>query len=146
MNTFNSKEYAWSDVKIVLSELKGPIQATGFKVTTQREMEPLYGRGSKPHSIQYGNISSKGEISLWQSELEKLIKKAHEKHDGDITLLCFNVTVTYNMIKEDDTKLLTTDTWKSFCPTEVTKEFNQGDFRMEVTIPGLILGVEYNTK
>ena len=53
----------------------------------------------------------------------------------------FDVVVCYAQTEEG---ALTTDIWKGFCPTESVKALNQGDTKMEVKIPGIILDVKYN--
>lgn len=111
--------------------------ATGFKSTVKRKRERLYGRGSKAMDILDGNLEAEGELSLWQSELEILIQLAPNQ---DITLMQFDVIVCYTQL---DSHQITTDVWKGFSPTEGTKQLKQGDTKMEVKIPGIIMDVKY---
>ena len=70
---FNSREFEWSDVSVVLAgRLVTGIR--GIKYENKQEKEHLYAKGNKPHSIQRGNISSIGDISLLQSEYLALCK------------------------------------------------------------------------
>ncbi len=137
MTTFNSRQYGWCDVSIAIHG-RVITGATGFKSTVKRKRERLYGRGAKAFDILDGNVEAEGEISLWQSDLAALVKKAP---DSDITRMKFDVVVSYS---PRDSYQVVTDIWKGFCPTENTQGLKQGDTHMEVTIPGLILDVKYN--
>lgn len=136
---FNTREYEWADVSIVVAgRLVTGIR--GVSYTSSQEKEALYGKGNKPHSIQKGNKAYAGTIRLLQSELEALEQAA----GGDALDASFNVVVAYgNPMKGD---LVTTDLMKGCEITEIPKTLNQNDKFMEVELPIVMLDVIRNYK
>ena len=68
---FNTREYEWSDVTVVLAG-QDVIGLRGISYSSAQEKEALYAKGNKPHGIQSGNKAYTGSIRLLQSELEAL--------------------------------------------------------------------------
>ena len=68
---FDTREYEWSDITLIVAgrDVKG---FRGVKYTEKQEKEVLHAKGNKPHSIQRGNISYEGELTVTQSEYELL--------------------------------------------------------------------------
>jgi len=131
---FDSRQYQWSDLTL---ELGGRI-LTGFrglKYSSKQEKELLYAKGSKPRSIQRGNISHEGEIKMLQSELETLIAAG----GGSILGLHLDGTAVYGDPANGDT--LITDKLLGIEFDEEPKELNQGDKNMEVTIKFICLDI-----
>ena len=87
---FNTKEYEWSDVTVILAG-RMIVGFRGVAYTSSQEKEMLYGKGNKPHSMQTGNKSYSGTVTLTQSELEALEKAA----GGDALDASFNMIVSY---------------------------------------------------
>lgn len=136
---FNTREYEWADVSIVVDG-RLVIGIRGVSYTSSQEKEALYGKGNKPHSIQKGNKAYAGTIRLLQSELEALEQAA----GGDALDASFNVVVAYgNPMKGD---LVTTDLMKGCEITEIPKTLNQNDKFMEVELPIVMLDVIRNYK
>lgn len=132
---FNSREYEWSDVSVVLAgRLVTGIR--GVSYTSSQEKEALYGKGNKPHSIQRGNKSYSGSIKLLQSELEALQVAAN----GDVLDISFNVVVSYGNPTQGD--VITTDLLVGCEITEVPKALNQNDKFMEIELPLTMLDVK----
>ena len=132
---FNSREYEWSDVSVVLAgRLVTGIR--GVSYTSGQEKEALYGKGNKPHSIQRGNKSYSGSIKLLQSELEALQVAAN----GDVLDISFNVVVSYGNPTQGD--VITTDLLVGCEITEVPKGLNQNDKFMEIELPLIMLDVK----
>ena len=71
MEVFNSKEYEWSDITAVVAG-RPVTKLRAITYTKKQEKEALYAKGNKPHSIQRGNKSYEGSITVLQSELEAL--------------------------------------------------------------------------
>ena len=92
---FNSKQYAFSDIKVVVlgRTLEG-FQGVKYSIKTDKSL--LYGRGSKALSIQSGNESIEGSLMLYQSELtalEAAVKAANVLLK--ITDIDLDIVVTY---------------------------------------------------
>ena len=130
---FNSREYEYADITLVLGG-KDITGIRGVKYTEKQEKETIYGKGNLPHSIQKGNISYEGEITLMQSELETLI--ANSK-DASVLSLQLNAVVCYGNPANGD--VMITDVLQGVQFTESAKEMKQGDKFMEVTLPFIFL-------
>lgn len=138
--SFNSREYEWTDLTLVL----GGRDLTGFrgiKYIEKIEREAIYGKGRLPYSIQSGNISYEGEITLLQSEYEALVKSGK----GSILSLSLEAIVAYGNPETGDS--LITDKVIGIRFTEAAKELKQGDKFMEITLPFLAINVvnQFNT-
>jgi hypothetical protein len=131
---FNSEEYAWKDVTVVLLG-KAVTGIRSVKYSEKQEKEFVYGKGDKPVAIQKGNKSYSGEIKLLQSELEALIAASETNSILDIP--AFDIIVTYAAGVR-----VITDVLKSVEFTESAKEIKQGDKFQEITLPVLFLDAE----
>lgn len=135
MAKFNSKEYEYSDVTVVLAG-RNITGLRGVSYTSSQEKEVLYGKGNKPHSIQRGNKSYSGSIKLLQSELLALEAAA----GGDVLDIQFNIVVAYGNPSKGD--VITTDLLVGCEITEVPKSLNQSDKFMEIELPLIMLDVK----
>ena len=71
MDIFNSKEYEWSSISVVMAgRMVTGIRA--IRYTKRQEKEALYAKGDRPHSIQRGNKSYETSVTLLQGELEAM--------------------------------------------------------------------------
>lgn len=133
--SFNSREYEWPDVTLVL----GGRDLTGIraiKYTEKIEREAIYAKGRNPHSIQSGNVSYEGEISVLQSEYEALVFAGN----GSIMGLSLDAVIAYgNPLNLD---MVITDKLLGIRFTEASKEFKQGDKFMEMKLPFIALEVK----
>ena len=135
MAVINGRQYEFGDLTLYL----GGRDVTGFrgiKYATKQEKEVLYGKGNRPMSIQKGNISYDGEITLTQSELETLTALGK----GSVLNLNLNATVCYGNPAKDD--VMITDKLYGIQFTEEAKEFKQGDKFADITLPFICLDIE----
>lgn len=135
---FNSKEYEWSSVNVVL----GGRNVTGIRGVEYKESlekEAIYAKGDKPVGIQHGNFAYDGKIKVLQSEL--LALQAAAKVAGrNLLELSFNIVVAYgNPLKGD---VIHTDVIKGAEFTELPKAINQGDKFMEIELPFVCLDIK----
>lgn len=135
--SFNSAEYSWSDVKVVmLGKPIGGLRGVKYKKTQEKEV--IYGAGNQPRAIQRGNKSYEGEIVLLQSELEALNRAAGE--GKDLTdLRDVNIVVAY---APEQGLPLVTDVILNVEFSEFEKGMSQGDKFSEHTLPFIALGLE----
>lgn len=133
---FNSREYEYADVTVVLGgkDLTG---LRGVSYSVKQEKELIYGKGNLPHSIQKGNKSFEGEITVLQSELETLIANSPKR---DLMELQFDVVVCYGNPLNGD--VMIKDTLLGCQITDYSKEMKQGDKFMEVSLPIIFLRKE----
>ncbi len=132
---FNSKEYEFSDLSVIVAgrDITG---LRGAKYTEKQEKEALYAKGNKPHSIQHGNKSIEGSLTLLQSELEAI-----EKAGGGSALdVSFNIVVVYGNPSNGDA--LITDIIKHAEFTEIPKGLKQGDKFQEIDLPFIALDIK----
>ena len=132
---FDSRQYAWSDLTL---EIGGKV-ITGFrgiKYSTKQEKELLHGKGNKPLSIQRGNITYDGEITILQSELETLRLNG----GGSVLGLHLDATVVYGDPTNGD--VVIPDKLLGIEFTADAKEMKQGDKNMEVTLPFICLEIK----
>lgn len=139
MDTFNSKEYEWADLTIVMA---GRIVtgARSMKYSKKQEKEALYAKGNKPHSIQRGNKSYDGTVGLLQSELEAVERAA----GGDLLDASMNIIVSYGNPSKGD--VIHTDLIEGLEFTEVPKGMAQGDKFADIELPFIALNIENNYK
>jgi hypothetical protein len=133
--SFNSRQYEWADLTLVLGG-RDVTGIRGIKYTTKSELEPLFAKGRHAHSIQTGNETIEGEITVLQSELIAL----EQAGGGSITGLNLDAVVQYGNPSAGDTP--TTDRIVGLKFSESTKEFKQGDKFMECNIPFMALRVK----
>ena len=129
---FNSREYEWSDVNVVVAG-RVVTGLRGIKYSSKQEKELLHAKGNKPHSVQRGNKTYEGEITLLQSEYEALRKAA----GGDILDISFNTAISYGNPSKGDA--VTNDILIGCEFTEDNTEWKQGDKFQEKTLPFIYL-------
>lgn len=130
---FNSREYEFADITLVIGG-KDVTGVRGVKYTAKQEKELVYGKGNEPLSIQKGNKSYEGELTLLQSELENLIASSENK---SILSLQVDAVVSYGNPSSGDT--LITDILQGIQFTEEAKEMKQGDKFQEIKLPFIFL-------
>lgn len=136
---FNSNEYAWVDVNVVMlgREVVG-LRGIEYKVKQQKEV--LFATGKKGRGIQKGKKEYEGTITLLQSELIALDRAAQEKGYEDITDIDFDVIISYI----PDNGVVTTDKVLNVSITEIPRSMKEGDLQMEVALPFIALDVVSN--
>ena len=123
----NTREYEWSDVNVVLAG-RLVTGLRGVKYGAKQEKEHLHAKGNKPHSIQRGNKTYAGEITLLQSEYEALRKAS----GGDILDASMDIVAAYGDPTAGD--VITTDMLIGVEFTEDNTEWKQGDKFQEKTL------------
>ena len=128
----NTREYEWSDVNIVMAG-RPSTGLRGVKYGSKQEKELVHGKGNKPHSIQRGNKTFDGEITLLQSEYEAFRKAC----GGDILDASVDIVAAYGNPTNGDA--ITTDILVSCEFTEDNTEWKQGDKFQEKALPFIFL-------
>ena len=129
----NGREYEWGDISLQLGG-KVVAGARGISYKESQEKNLLYGKGNKPISVQRGNISYSGELTLLQSEVESLHELARESgHRASLLELNLNAVVCYGNPALGDPMI--TDMLYGIQFTEVEKAMKQGDPNMEIKLP-----------
>lgn len=142
MTVINGRQYEWADISLMLAG-RDVVGIRGIKYKEKQEKELLYGKGNQPLSIQKGNRSYDGEITVTQSELEtlKLLARQQTKRSS-ILGLTLNAVVCYgNPLKGD---AMITDRLFGIQFTEEEKSMKQGDKSMEISLPFICTDIQYN--
>ena len=131
----NTREYEWSDVTVVMAG-RNVTGLRGVKYSAKQEKELLHAKGNKPHSIQRGNKTYDGEITLLQSEYEALKQAC----GGDILDASLDIVAADGNPTAGD--VITTDVLVGVEFTEDNTEWKQGDKFQEKTLPFLFIDLK----
>lgn len=142
MAIVNGRQYEFADISVVMGG-RDVVGLRGIKYSSKQEKEVLYGKGNKPLSIQKGNISFEGEITITQSELETLmlLGKSTGKRTSVLNLN-LNIVVCYGNPTQGEVMMI--DKLYGVQFTEESKELKQGDKNMEVTLPFICTDIKFN--
>lgn len=135
MVVVGGREYEWGDISLVLGN-RDVVGVTGIKYGEKVEREASHAKGRYAHSIQTGNITVDGEITLLQSEVIALQKAAMNQ-----SLLSLNLDAIVNYGNPSEGDAMRTDRIIGIRFTEDVREWKQGDKRAEITLPFLALRV-----
>ena len=139
MATFNSKEYAWVDVNVVLLG-KPVVGLRGIEYKSKRQKEALYATGKKARGIQMGRKEYEGTVTVLQSELIAMQAAAKAKGYDDVTDLEFDIIVSY----VSESGVVQTDKVVNASITEAPNNMKEGDLYNEHALPFIACDVEYN--
>ena len=142
MGAFNSDEYAWKDIKLVVAGR--PVTGfRGVKFKTERTTTDIYASGDNPHTRTKGNKKYTGELVFLQSEMEALIEAAQslKGKEADVTDITFDVTVAF---AASPTARIKTHQLVTCDITDFEMGMSQNDPNMEVTLPIMIGKILYN--
>lgn len=131
----NTREYEWADVTVVLAG-RLVTGLRGVKYSAKQEKELLHAKGNKPHSIQRGNKTYDGEVTLLQSEYEAL----KQASGGDILDASIDIVAAYGNPSAGD--VITTDMLVGVEFTEDNTEWKQGDKFQEKTLPFIFIDLK----
>ena len=134
MSMYNSKEYEWADLTVVVAGRRVTgIRAIQYKVSQEKEL--LYASGNKPHGIQHGNISYEGSLTMLQSEAVALERAA----GGNLLNARMDIIVRYgNPSTGEPSK---THLLRGVEFTENNRDIKQGDKMMEISLPFIMIDV-----
>lgn len=142
MGAFNSDEYAWRDMKVVMAGR--PITGIrGLKFKTTRTTTDIHASGDDAHSRTKGNKGRIGEVKLLQSEIEALLEGAQQDFgsNADLTDITFDIVAAF---AKSPTSRIKTHLLQTCDITEFEMGMEQNDPNMEVTLPIMIGRVKYN--
>ena len=128
----NTREYEWADVAVVMAG-RLVTGLRGVKYSAKQEKELLHAKGNKPHSIQRGNKTYDGEVTLLQSEYEAL----KQASGGDILDASIDIVAAYGNPSAGD--VITTDMLVGVEFTEDNTEWKQGDKFQEKILPFIFI-------
>lgn len=122
---FDSREYEWADITITIGGVT-LTKVQGVDYTSTQEKELLYGKGNEPLSIQKGNKSYSGNLTLLQSAIDALSLAGG---DGGLLDLSVDITITYGNPSKGD--VIRTDMLIGCQFTSEPRAMSQGDKNMQ---------------
>lgn len=139
MKDFNSKEYAWIDVTVVVLGVE--VKAIrGVEYKTTRATEALYAAGKYARGIQRGRKEVSGTLTLLQSALIAMNDAANVAGFNDVTDIEFDMIVSYARASGGK---ITTDRIRQCAVTESVNSIKEGDLYSEHALPFIACEVEY---
>lgn len=135
---FNSKEYSWVNVSVVLFG-QPVIGCRGIEYKPKMAKEAMYAMGKRAYSIQRGKREYEGTLTITQSELAALNRSAVAKGYDDVLDLEMDIVVSYV-----DNGIVTTDRIQNATFTEAPMSMKEGDMYMEVALPFIALDVKHD--
>lgn len=134
----NGTEYAWEDIQIHIGGNSQPLEGvTDIKYKSARNIESIYGKGSKPVAYGRGQHSFEGSITVLQSTLESLIKASPNKDPKRVVM---EITVAY----APEGGVAVTDSLKYAIIKEFEKGMAAADTHAEISLPLFIGDIEYD--
>jgi hypothetical protein len=135
---FDSSEYEYADIKVSVlgANLSG---LRGIKYKKKQDKSLVYGQGNQPKSIQRGNKSYEGTLSILKSDYDLLDAAAVVAGYEDITDVpskYISLTVVY---QKPGATMLSTDTLLSAEFHEAEDGMKQGEQFKEIELPFLFL-------
>lgn len=136
---FNSEEYGWNDVQIVL--LGRPlVGAKGIRYKEMQEKKNVHGNGKKPIARGRGRVDYEGSIKILMSELRALL--ISQGNGVSVTSIKpFDIVVAYAPSVSD---VISTDRLVYCEFTECEVNVNEGDPEIEIELPVIIGDIEFN--
>lgn len=139
MASFNTKEFSWIDVNVVL--LGKPVTGLrGIEYKSKRQKEALFATGKKARGIQQGKKEYEGTITVLQSELIAMQAAAKQSGYDDITDLEFDIIVSYL----SESGVVQADKVVNASVTEAPNSIKEGDLYSEHALPFIACDIEYN--
>lgn len=133
---FSSKEVEWADLQVYVAGARVGSKLRGLEYGTKTEMEHLYGEGDEAISIQSGNKSRSGTLTILKGALDAMDRAAVLAGGTDVTDLEFDIVAFY---KPAGNRPPQTDTLVGCRITEFNKKLMQNDKKMEIPLPFLFL-------
>lgn len=134
---FDSREYEWADMQLILAG-RDVIELRGVKHTTKIEREPHYAKGRRPHSIQSGNLSYEGTITVTLEGYKKMVDASPRRS----VLMLRGAVASLSYGDPSEGVSMRTDLISGIYFTEEGFETKQGDKMVEVTIPFVAMDIQ----
>ena len=135
---FDSSEYEYADIKVSVlgASLTG---LRGIKYKKKQEKSVVYGQGNQPKSVQRGNKSYEGTLSVLKSDYDLLDAAAVAAGYEDITDVPSKYITSTVVYQKPGETALTVDTLIQMEFTEAEDGMKQGEQFKEVELPFIFL-------
>ncbi len=138
MPIFNSREFEWADVKVVLfgREIAG-LRGLTYKKSIEKEL--IYGAGNNPRAVQRGNKKCEGTLTILKSEFDELNTAALAAGYDDIVDIPGHLISIVCTFSNNDKIQVNKLTHVEF--TDYEDGMKQGDKFKEVALPFICLNI-----
>lgn len=131
----NGTQAHWADIQLSIAGSTPLAGISEINYSVTRKIENIYGAGSQPIGVGFGNVEYTASITIKLNELKTLVDIAPE---GDITQLpAFSMSVTWL----DTEFALISDTLLNCRFLSNDLKTKQGDTSIDVTIPMIFAGI-----
>ncbi len=131
----NTKECEWRDIEVFVDGVK-VTKITNIEYTPEQEKEAIYGAGDTPISIQSGNRSYNGTMTLYKNAVDALNRAAVAADFRDLLDLQFLVVVHY---RQRGNRLQQTDTLQGLEITSYKRGMEQNAKSNPIELPFIYL-------
>lgn len=136
----NSREYAWGDVMaVMLGRPLSGVTAISYKTSVEKQLGR--GAGAQPLSIQTGNYSYDGTITLKTSEIIALNTAAKSAGYNNLLGITTDLVVSYGDAVDMP---ITVDKIQQLSFTELPVDWEQGAMEATHALPFIALYIDYN--
>jgi len=135
---FSTKECEWNDLDVYVNGVKCA-KVVDFEAGVKAEKQPLYAAHDEPISIQSGNRSYTGKLTLLKGAADDMWDAAVAAGGRDTTDIVFNVQGSFQAA---GSRSLSTLTCTGCEVSEQMFKLAQNDKSMKVDLPFVFLGLE----
>lgn len=137
---FNSKEYEFADIRVKLlgSQLSG---LRGIMFKKAQEKEAVYANGSDPKTIQRGNKSYEGTLTVLKNDFDRMNVAARAAGYEDIIDVPFT-QIVITVVFDNPGVGLTTHNLISLEFSDMEDGMKQGDKFKEIELPFIFLRLQ----
>lgn len=131
----DGREYEWADLTLIAGG-KDMVEFRGITWKKKIEREHLHAKGRDAFSIQSGNVTADGELTVLKSGYDKIAKAG----GGSILGLNIDMMLAYGNPSKGDA--MTTKRFVGVRFTEEGEDWKQGDKFAEIKMPYLALDIK----
>jgi len=131
----NGKYFSWEDITIFLPQ-GALLDVQDIEYSDEKEVEEVYGKGSKPVGYGRGNYKGAGKLTLKREGYDQLMAYCKTQGKAFYGLDPFPITVSY--ANSNDAPV--TDKLKDCKFTKRDFKGAQGDKSVNVELPFIIIG------
>ena len=132
------KPVEWADLNAAIEGVDMSQDLKGLKYGVKTEREHIYAGGDDPQSIQSGNRSYTGTITLLERAVRAMHAAAIAGGGRDLTDLIFNLTIKYRQAGVRGIRILVLEGVQI---SEFEEGMMQNDKEMPITLPFLYMGL-----
>ena len=132
---FDSKECEWADLTVLFAGAE-LTKIRGVKYKASQVKKPLHAAGNKPISIQKGERTYDGTITVLKGAVDDMNRAAVAAGGSDLLDITFDLVITYQAVPG---RALQVDTLLGMEVTDFEKGMMHDSTEMEIALPVVFL-------